>query len=402
MAHRVALLVPEFDVAGGVTAVGLFLRDVLASTDRYDADVISLAMGARDPMSSQLTAPATWIQGAKVALKTWDGISYHHAGARWAELEFQRYRPRPSLTQLLQSYDLVQVIAGTPPWAHVAKNAGVPIALQVATLTRVERDGQGNHTSRARRLWQSGMTQVATWMEDCVFKFVDAIFVENAWMYDHYCNSGAKDLVHFAPPGVDTTLFYPPEDPSMRENYILCVGRLGDPRKNVQLLFRAYHKLQQRLDSQEDVPRLVLAGLSGPTNTDWQLASDLGIRSSVQFHRGVPKQELAELYRSARLFALSSNEEGLGIVLAEAMASGTPVVSTDCGGPTTLIEQGNTGILTPTGDAEAFAEAMATLVADTESARAMGDAGRAHIEEHFSIRAAGKRYLQVYDDFLNE
>lgn len=401
MKYKVALLIPEFDVAGGVTAVGLFLRDVLSSTDRYHADVISLAMGARDPVSSQMLAPGTWARGAEIAPKTWDGIPYQHAGARWAELEFQRYRPRPSLTRLLRSYDLIQVVAGTPPWAHVAKEVDVPVALQVATLTRVEREGQGSHASVARRIWQSGMTRVATWMEDAISEFVDAIFVENAWMHNHYSNSKAQDAVHFAPPGVDTSLFHPPEEPSSRENYILCVGRLDDPRKNIGLLFRAYYKLRQ-LSPTGSMPRLVLAGLSGPSDRDWRLASDLGIRHAIQMHEQVPKQDLAELYRRARLFVLSSNEEGFGIVLAEAMASGTPVVSTDCGGPSTLIEHEETGLLTPTGNSEALAEAMKDLLTHPEVAQQIGDAGRVRIEEKFSNQAAGRRYLRVYDGLLDK
>ena len=63
--------------------------------------------------------------------------------------------------------------------------------------------------------------------------------------------------------------------------------------------------------------------------------------------------ELVELYRGAALLALSSDEEGLGLVILEAMASGIPVVSTACGGPQTSVVDGETGFLTPVGDAAA-------------------------------------------------
>jgi glycosyltransferase involved in cell wall biosynthesis len=177
----------------------------------------------------------------------------------------------------------------------------------------------------------------------------------------------------------------------------LSVGRWIDSRKNVRLLFEAYGKLRETLP---DPPRLILAGLSGPTDADWAYAERIGVRSHIEMREDVPQEELAELYRNARLFALSSNEEGLGLVLAEAMASGVPVVSTDCGGPSTLIDDGETGYLVPVRDAEALADRMAHLLMHPDHANAMGEAGRRRIENNFSNEAAGERFLDVYDQLL--
>lgn len=402
MSQRIALLVPEFCVPGGVTQVSLFLRDVLQDTKRYGPEVISLAMGARDPASSQITTPSTWLRGALVEEKTWSGISYRHVGARWSELEFQRYRPRTPLTELLQSYDLVQIVAGTPAWARVTQHVDVPVALQVATLTAVERDGQNTDYTFLRRLWHAGMTQIVSRMETNISSLVDAIFVENTWMYDHFRAAAGEGKVHFAPPGIDTEVYHPRGDTGKSnradEDYILSVGRFGDSRKNVRLLFEAYHRLQKKVT---DVPKLVLAGLSGPTDRDWERAEALGILSHVEMYENIPEEDLAEFYRDANLFVMSSNEEGLGIVLAEAMASGTPVVSTDCGGPSTLIENGTTGFLTPVGEAEPLADRMAYLLSRPQEAASIGRAGRARIEEEFSVEAAGEKYLRVYDEILN-
>ena len=397
MPHRVALLVPDFDAAGGVTRVGLFLHDVLQDTERFTPDVISLARSARDPAGRQLTRPSTWARGTQVEERTWNGISYRHVGARWSELEFQRYRPRPPLTELLRGYDLIQIVAGTPPWAHVAKEVDVPVALQVATLTDVERNGQSGDGPLPLRLWRAGMTRIVTRMEQSVPSLVDAIFVENTWMYEHFRKRMDEDSVHFAPPGSDTEMYHPSVDDEEGGDYILSVGRLGDSRKNVGLLFEAYARLQERMD---DPPRLVLAGLSGPSEQDWARAKSLGIRDHVEMHEDVPEDELAALYRKAKLFVLSSNEEGLGLVLAEAMASGTPVVSTDCGGPSTLIDDGDTGFLVPTGNAEALADRMAHVLTHSDEAEVMGQAGRMRVENEFSVEAAGARFLEVYDELL--
>jgi len=110
---------------------------------------------------------------------------------------------------------------------------------------------------------------------------------------------------------------------------------------------------------------------------------------------------LAELYRNALFFVLSSNEEGLGIVILEAMASGLPVVSTACGGPATSLVHGETGLLTPVGDARALADAMQTLLGDSDLRRRMGTEGRRVAEERFSLAAAGKVFLDSYDEVFS-
>lgn len=397
MADDVAILTTSFSGRGGVPSVASFIYRQLNSTDRYTPEVISIPMNAASSANVRLASPQTWFRGVEVEEDAVGSIPFREVGAFFSELEFQRYRPRPILTRMLNSYDLVQVVAGFPPWGYVTKNVSTPVALQVATLTEVEREGRYDEEPFASRLWRTGMTKIASWMEQRVPSFVDAIFVENQWMYDHYRQHHPEVDVHFAPPGVDTSVYRPGTDEKEENDYILSVGRFSDPRKNIELLFEAYARLRQGMS---DAPRLVLAGLAGPSDSAWEAAKTLGIAEHVDVHVDVPEKDLARLYRNADLFALSSKEEGLGLVIAEAMASGVPVVSTDCGGPSTLIQEGETGYLVPVGDAAAMAEQMQRILSNSAHAQELGQKGRERIEDHFSEEAAGKKFIEVYDQLL--
>ncbi|PQJ35060.1 hypothetical protein BSZ35_11060 [Salinibacter sp. 10B] len=392
----IAIVVPDLSTSGGVATVAHFLRDLISESNRYDADVISVALGSSDRASVHLRAPSTWADGVQVRSESVNGVSYDHVGAWASEIEYFRYQPRSILTERLNQYDLVQVVAGTPAWAHVSRHVAPPVTLQVATLAREERTSALDGQLHPAALWRRWMTRVTDRLDHTALQHVDAIFVENQWMYDHVADHVPADDVIFAPPGVDTEQFTPGPPPSDGE-YILSVGRFADPRKNVQLLFEAYAQLSQCID---EPPPLVLAGRSTPSPGAWNLAKELGIRSAITFRADVSKDELADLYRNAALYVVSSDEEGLGLTILEAMASGRPVVSTACGGPSTTVLDGKTGLLVPVGDAEGLAAAMQDILSAPARADTIGKRGRERTEELFSLEATGQRFLNTYAQLL--
>jgi glycosyltransferase involved in cell wall biosynthesis len=175
------------------------------------------------------------------------------------------------------------------------------------------------------------------------------------------------------------------------------VGRFTDPRKNVRLLLEAYARFRAL---EPEAPRLVLAGLTGLTEEDLRFSEELGLTDHVEIRQGLSQKELAEIYRGASLFLLSSDEEGLGLVLLEAMASGVPVIATRCGGAEVSVADGENGLLTPVGDPEAFCERMRELWRDPDRRRMMGESGRRTVEARFSFPVAGKRFLEAYDQII--
>lgn len=356
-------------------------------------------MSARDDASVRLLEPRSWFKGLQVPEGTWWGRLYRHVGARMVELEFMRYAPRRPLTELLRPADLVQVVAGAPCWALAAIRCEAPVLLQVATLTSSERGRRHRLERGALAGWRRAMTAITKRLDRLALRNVDRVFVENRWMEREAASVCGSGTVVFAPPGVDTDRFRPRRDgePPLNEDYILSVARFSDPRKNVELLFRAYARL---VDSVPSSPSLWLAGSSPPSEATWHVARELGVADAICYRGRVGDAELARLYRDARFFVLSSDEEGFGLVLAEAMASGTPVVSTASGGPDDLVTDGKDGFLVPVGDASMLSEAMIRLAERPELRTLMGRKARETALERYSREVAGGRFLREYEEIL--
>ena len=171
------------------------------------------------------------------------------------------------------------------------------------------------------------------------------------------------------------------------------VGRLV-PVKNHRVLLEAIPSVLAAVPK----VRLLVVG-DGPLRQDLEaLAEDLKISDRVLFlgHRS----DVPELLCIMDVVALSSLHEGNSIALLEAMEAGRPVVATAVGGNPELVVDGVTGLLVPPGEPEPLARAIVELLKDGPRRRAMGIAGRARVEKHFSIDAMVRSYESLYESLL--
>jgi glycosyltransferase involved in cell wall biosynthesis len=162
---------------------------------------------------------------------------------------------------------------------------------------------------------------------------------------------------------------------------LLGVGKL-EAQKDFPSLIRAFAKVRQRRHC-----RLVILGW-GPDRPQLEaLIQDLGLQEEVDLP-GYAKNPYAYMVRSAA-FVLSSAWEGLPTVLIEAMALGTPVVSTDCkSGPSEILAGGKYGYLTPVGDSDALADAMLNVL---DQPKPIDSAWL----EQFGLESATQKYLHA-------
>ncbi len=395
---RIAIVLSGIQYGGGVPSLAAFLYKELEKNGRFQPTLISLALSARDEHSVRLLSPASWRRGVQVQQGEWGGLPVTFVGAFLTEFEPQRYRPRQALTALLAEYDLIQVVAGTAVLTEVALTAplaNLPLCLYTATSSTQD-NASYRATLRGGRAWWS---KLMSWRneraERRLLPQVDRLFVISRYTQELMKTAVNPPNPIFAPPGTDIDIFTPAAT-YQTDSYLLAVGRLADPRKNSRLLLQMYAQLRQQVTNP---PRLRLVGQS-PAAAEWAMAESLGITPFIDIFTNVSQEELAEQYRNASLFLLTSDEEGLGIVVIEAMASGLPVVATRCGGTETTIIDGETGYLVPINALDALTNRVQQLWQDPALRRQMGTQGRNRAVAHFSLTATIQPFIDQYEEFL--
>ncbi len=121
-----------------------------------------------------------------------------------------------------------------------------------------------------------------------------------------------------------------------------------------------------------------------------------------QVHFEGERLDVEAVLQSSDILVLSSIREAMPNVILEAMATGLPVISTHVGGIAEMVAQGETGLLTPAGDAQAMAEAMKGLASSPARRAAMGEAGRKRVEAHFSFEAMTRGHEAIFAHCLEQ
>ena len=173
----------------------------------------------------------------------------------------------------------------------------------------------------------------------------------------------------------------------------LSVGRLTEQKGHTYLLDAIPAILEQ-------FPETVFAiAGDGPLRRELEATAErLGISRSVRFLG--TRADVPELLQMADIFVLPSLWEGLPIALLEAMGAGLPVIATQVEGVEEIIVDGENGLLLPPADAESLKIAMLRLLAQPDLRVNLGSAGRALVEDAFSLDQMGKRYEDLFLSLL--
>ena len=186
------------------------------------------------------------------------------------------------------------------------------------------------------------------------------------------------------PPFIDVAPFH---DPGRRGNdppLLLSVGmmRTRDKLESYRVLAAALARLEAR-------PWQALLVGDGPARPEVErLMAPFGSR--VRFAGARPRSELPALYAAADLYLWPAINEAYGMAFLEAQAAGLPVIAGRTGGVPAVVRDGVSGLLTPIGDAAAFADAVARLLDDPAERARLGAQARARVLAHHDERAAAR------------
>lgn len=198
--------------------------------------------------------------------------------------------------------------------------------------------------------------------------------------------------IRVIPFGIDPVPWRSGDGPvDSRPPFLLFAGRHVE-YKGVDVLLRALAA---------GTAHAVIAG-DGPKRSAWQqLADALGLASRVTFTGEISDAELRRLMQGCAALVLPSvtQAEAFGYVQLEAMAAGKPVISTDVPSGVSWVNQdGCTGLVVPAGDAVALSAAIDRLMTDVELRRRLGAAGRARVEQEFTLERLRERLRAFYED----
>jgi len=204
--------------------------------------------------------------------------------------------------------------------------------------------------------------------------------------------------LHLAYHGLDLNNYQPVSSlPQGNRPLLLSIGRLTE-KKGFSYLIAACRRLK---DQGYDFICHIVG--EGPLHQELEAQiTQLGLKDTVTLCGAMPHEAVIDKYRQATLFAIScvtardGDRDGIPNVLAEAMAMQLPIVSTRHSGIPELVEDKISGLLVPTNDEEALAEALAKLLDNPALRRRLGQRGRQKVLEDFDVERNVQRLFDLF------
>lgn len=181
---------------------------------------------------------------------------------------------------------------------------------------------------------------------------------------------------------------------------VLMVASLNDRRKRADMLISAMPRIKKTVRD----AKLVLAGGASDEMLSYfrNLAEKHGVLDSTLFTGRLDEQTLVKYYAAADVFVLPSKEEAAGLVILEAMASGTPVVGSASGGIPEYVRDGKNGLLFNPECVDDLSDKISCILKDEKLMTDMGRTGRSLAVSVHSWEAAARSYSAIYERVVSK
>lgn len=221
----------------------------------------------------------------------------------------------------------------------------------------------------------------------------DIILCPSKFVYDSMINNGvdeAKCRINYF--GVDNNIFIMRNQLPSKHRFV-CVGSIC-LRKGHQYLFRAYKELKTIYP---EIELYCIGEVLDDFKDEWKIW-----KSIVTFQGTMPQYEIAKLFQETTAFVLASVEEGFARAIIEAMAAGLPIIATYESGATTLIDNGEEGIIIKSRSVTEIMNAMQKVIVEPLLNIEMGKKSYLKGGDNNSWNDYGQRSIDIFTDFLNK
>jgi len=220
-----------------------------------------------------------------------------------------------------------------------------------------------------------------------VFSKAAGILTPDREAEERYRSLGLQGKIYWLPNAYDTRVFYPSD--GYREKILVHVSGFS-PQKRVGDILRAFASVRRRIGD----ARLILIGEGEGRAKYERMAAALLPERSFVFTGFLPKEDIARWLRRARGFVYPSSFETFGCALMEALACGTPAVTTPISGIRTVVSNSGDALFVRVGDIEALADAMWRLLEGKHSIDTLKVAKK--MQSTYSYEAVGRRLYELY------
>jgi len=196
--------------------------------------------------------------------------------------------------------------------------------------------------------------------------------------------------------GIDIETFKPDSDSKVVKNRIVTTASADIPLKGLRFLINALPRILK------DFPEthIMVIGKSPNESKIRKLIDDLDLNEKITFKSNLSEDEIVDIYRTSQIAVIPSLYEGFGFGAGEAMACGTPLISTDSGGLKDVI--GDSAIKITSGSIEEIENKIISLFQDPEKREQLSLKGRNRMEELFDWKIAALNYVKVFEETINK
>lgn len=322
-------------------------------------------------------------------------------GSRWAFWEPGHYKfTLKQWEQALKDYDYFFVVSATPIAGHPLALLNKKYPIWISTPYNADR------TQRVERL--KGLRKLIDRFANPFMNKIEKTVLEKAsfvWPLSGYSKQQfeeilghKKDQSKICGYPIDCDKIKPAFIP--KEKMIISIGRFSDPRKNIDMLIKAFNRIHEKVSE----AKLYVIGQK-PSKELLKNYASLNCFKNIVFTGEVKPKDLRYYFKHASLMLISSYQEGFGIVGLEALAYGVPVISTNCGGPRDFVVNSQTGYLVDVNDDKMMAIKAIRILSSENFHDKVSRNSRDFVEKNFDTSVIYERFkfglTQVYPELAS-